>query len=86
MKYLEKKVHNPYRNASGIRVQVDAYVTFSNSTFRFNTVFTVVPLSDVPNCRSGVILGHHGFIDRLVYTQIPQAVLKRRGEHIKDDK
>lgn len=84
--YLQTKMHDPYRSASGTRVQVDAYIALSNSKFEFNTVFTVVPPSSVPNCRSGVILGQNGFINHLVYTQIPRSIMERRGEDIQADK
>ena len=84
MEYLGEKEHDPYRDQSGMKVQVDGYVAFSNNGFRFNSIFTVVPPSQVPNSRSGVILGQKGLIDRMVRTETPRKILKRRGEDIKD--
>ncbi|KIN05147.1 hypothetical protein OIDMADRAFT_17851 [Oidiodendron maius Zn] len=84
MEYLGEKEHDPYRDQSGMRVQVDGYVAFSNKEFRFNTIFTVVPPSQMPNSRSGVILGQKGLIDRMVRTETPREILKHRGEDVKD--
>ncbi|RDL41480.1 uncharacterized protein BP5553_01459 [Venustampulla echinocandica] len=77
--YLENPPHDPYRNESGTMVQLDAYVAFSNSEFRFNAVFTVVPV------RSGIVLGLSGFINRMVHTEIPYVVLKHNGEDIEEN-
>lgn len=82
--YLGEKEHDPYRDQSGMRVQVDGYLALSNSEFHFNAIFMVVPPSQVPNSRSGVILGQKGLIDRMVRTETPREILKHRGEDIKD--
>ena len=84
MEYLRGKEHEPYRDQLGMRVQVDGYLALSNNEFRFNTIFTVVPPSQIPNSRSGVILGQRGLIDRMVRTETPREILKHRGEDIKD--
>ena len=84
MEYLGEKEHDPYRGQSGMRVQVDGYAAFSNKEFRFNTIFTVVAPSQIPNSQSGVILSQKGLIDRMVRTETPREILKHRGEDVKD--
>lgn len=84
--YLDTPENDPYRDETGAVVQVDGYVALTNTGFKFQEViFRVVPPSMVPNSRSGVILGQRGFIDRIVYTATPRAILQSRGEEIGDD-
>lgn len=84
--YLDTPENDPYRDETGAVVQVDGYVALTNTGFKFQEViFRVVPPSRVPNSRSGVILGQRGFIDRMVHTATPRAILQRRGEEIGDD-
>jgi hypothetical protein len=77
--------NNPYRDNSGSMVQVQGYVAFSNSKFFFQSIFTVVPHSMVPNRRRGVILGQRCLMDHMDFRQVPRAILEGRGEELKED-
>jgi hypothetical protein len=77
--------NDPYRNDSGNIVQVQGYLALSNSRFFFESIFTIVPSSMVPNGRSGVILGQNCFMDRMDFRQIPRTILEGRGEKLKED-
>ena len=83
--YLNSSEHDPYRDASGVRVQIEGYLAFSNTPFTFNTYFTVVPASSVPNGRSGVILGQSGLLNRMMWTAVPRIILELRKEDVGDD-
>ena len=83
--YLQSSEHDPYRNASGLHVEVDGYLALTNAPVNFNTVFNVRPASSLPNGRSGVILGQGGFLNRMVWTSIPRIVLEMRGEDVGDN-
>ena len=84
--YLDRPEHDPYRSETGLVVQAEGYVALTNSGFNFKEViFKVMPPSELPNSRSGIILGQRGFIDRIVHTATPRAILQRRGEEIGDD-
>ncbi|KAI9769951.1 MAG: uracil DNA glycosylase [Geoglossum simile] len=83
--YLQSPEHDPYRHENGLFVQVDGYIALTNTAFVFGTVFHVRPARSLPNGRSGVILGHNGFLNRIVWTSIPRIILKRRGEDIGSD-
>ena len=72
--------NSPYRDDSGSMVQVQGYLAFSNSQFLFESIFTVVPHSMVPNRRSGVILGQRCLMDHMDFRQVPRAILEGRGE------
>ena len=39
--YLQSSEHDPYRDASGLHVQVDGYLALTNAPVNFNTVFNV---------------------------------------------
>lgn len=86
LEYLARSEHDPYRDESGTKVQVDGHLSFSNQAFYFNTVFTVVPQSSIPNSRSGIILGQHGFINRMEHTEIPREILRSGGQACGVDK
>ena len=77
--------NDPYRDDSGSRVQVQGYLALSNSQFFFESIFTVVPPSMVPNGRSGVILGQKCFMDHMEFRQVPRTILEGRGEELKED-
>lgn len=83
--YLQSSEHDPYRDASGLHVQVDGYLALTNAPVNFNTVFNVRLASSLPNGRSGVILGQSGFLNRMVWTSIPRIVLEMRGEDVGDN-
>jgi hypothetical protein len=84
LRYLGEPENDPYRNADGTRVQVDAYVGLSNTEFEFSLIFTVIPLSSAPNHRSGVILGQHGFFNAIVSSAVPRSILVHRGEEVEE--
>jgi hypothetical protein len=83
--YLNSSEHDPYRNVSGVRVQVDGYLALSNTRFTFNTYFVVMPASSVPNGRSGVILGQNGLLNRMMWTAVPRIILESRKKDVGDD-
>ena len=65
-----------------VGVHVDAVFSLSNKTFEISTIFRVLPSSDIPNKRTGIILGQHGFIERMMVETIPRSILLKRGEQI----
>ena len=81
--YLAQPEHDCYRSADGVRVQIDALITFSNQVLALSCVCVVVPRSAVPNSRVGILLGQHMCINKLVYKSVPQAILCARGESVK---
>ena len=84
--FLDLPVHGPYRNGKGgVGVQVDAVFSFSNTTIDIATMFMVYPTSAIPNQRSGVILGQHCFMDRMVAESIPRSILEKRGETLNEE-
>lgn len=80
--YLEQPENDCYRSADGIRVQIDALITFTNQVLALSCVCVVVPRSAVPTSRVGILLGQHMGINRMVYKSIPRAVLSARGESV----
>lgn len=82
--YLRDPVHDPYRNSNVPAVQVDASFGFSNSSISISTIFTVLPLSKIPNQRSGIILGQNAFINHILYRAVPRAILEAKGEHVEE--
>jgi hypothetical protein len=84
-KYLNSSEHDPYRDASGLRMQVEGYLALSNTPFTFDTYFTIVPASSLPNGRSGVILGQNGLLNRMAWTAVPRIILELRKEDVGDD-
>ena len=82
--FLDLEVHEQYRIHSNIGVQVDAVFSLSNKTFEISTIFLVLPSSNIPNKRTGIILGQHGFMDRMTVETIPRSILLKRGEQIEE--
>ncbi|KAI9780191.1 MAG: uracil DNA glycosylase [Candelina submexicana] len=82
--FLDLEVHEQYRMHSHVGVQVDAVFSLSNKTFEISTIFLVLPSSDIPNKRTGIILGQHGFMDRMMVETIPRSILLKRGEQIEE--
>lgn len=80
--YLAQPENDCYRSADGVRVQIDALITFSNQVLALSCVCVVVPRSAVPNSRVGILLGQHMCINKLVYKSVPQAILCARGESV----
>ena len=80
--FLQLKAHEAYKMRSNMGVQVDAMLSLSNRTFEISTIFLILPSSDIPNKRSGVILGQHGFLNRIMVETIPKSILLKRGEEV----
>lgn len=78
--YLTHPIYNPYRNDTGVKVQIDGEICFSNTILRINCICLVVPSSVMPNGRIGILLGQKGAIDRIIYKSVPRANLNARGE------
>ena len=76
--------HESYRMQSNFGVQVDAVFSLSNKILEISTIFIVLPSSDIPNGRMGIILGQHGFMDRMMVETIPRSILLKRGQEIED--
>lgn len=81
--YLKQPENDCYRSADGIRVQIDALITFTNQFLALSCVCAVVPRSAIPNCRAGIILcrTEHGHKQTGVQS-VPRAVLSARGESV----
>ena len=83
--FLDLAVHDHYRMDKGkLSVQVDGVFSLSNSIFDTATMFVVLPTSKIPNGRSGVILGQHFFMNRMIIETTPRPFLELRGEEIDD--
>lgn len=84
--FLNHSVHNPYRR-SGSRniVQVDALFGFSNHAVEISTIFLVLPLSHIPNRRSGIILGQQAFMEMMVVRCVPRYILIAKGEQVAEN-
>ena len=65
-------------------MQVDASFGFSNFSISISTIFTVLPLSRIPNQQSGIILGQSAFINHISYRAIPRAILEAKGEYVEE--
>lgn len=80
--FLDLEVHEQYRMDSHVGVQVDAVFRMSNKSFEISTVFLVLPSSHIPNNRTRIILGQHGFMDRMMVETVPRSILLKLGEHL----
>ena len=67
-----------YRDDSSSMVQVQGYLALSNEFFE--SIFTAIPHSMVPNRRSGVILDQRCLMDHMDFGQMPRAILEGCGE------
>lgn len=83
--FLDLGIHKDYRIPYFTGVQVDDIFSLSNTILEISTVFRVLPTSAIPNGRSGIILGQHGFIDRMIVETIPRSILVKRGEELDDN-
>lgn len=84
--FLNHSVHDPYRR-SGARniLQVNAWFRFSNHAAEISTIFTVLPVSHIPNSRSGIILGQQAFMAMMVVRCVPRYILIAKGEQVADN-
>ena len=63
----------------------NAVLSLSNNTFEISTAFLVLPSADIPNKRSGIILGQqHGFTNRIMVETIPKLILLKCGKEIEE--
>ena len=83
--YLKEHVHDQYRSFNSVTVQVQGCFAFSGADVQIETVFQVVPATDMPNSRAGVVLGQKAFMDCLAYRSVPRAVLLARGEEVDEN-
>ncbi|KAI9863674.1 MAG: uracil DNA glycosylase [Trichoglossum hirsutum] len=82
--YLRLEENAPYLQGNGSRVQVSASLRFSNGHITMAFIILVVPLDEMPNRFSGVLLGQRTFIDRLQFEMIPRNLLIAREQNIPD--
>lgn len=82
--YLQDPIHDPYRNSNLPAVRVDASFGFSNANISISTIFTVLPLSKIPNQRSGIILGQNAFMNHILFRAVPRAILEAKGEFVEE--
>ena len=85
LEYLQDDVHKEYRGPRGTQVACSIKLGFSNRAIDMHMIMLVTKRENIPNHRSGIILGQHAFLDRLSYTSSPAAVLNAKGEHIPDN-
>lgn len=85
MAFLHDPIHDSYRNHGVPSVQVDGSFSFSNTIITVNTIFTVLPLSKIPNQRSGIILGQHAFMNYIRFEAIPRTILVAKGELVEEE-
>ena len=85
LEHLKDPIHEPYKDPTGTRVQVSAYVAFSNTAVRIEAVFLVVPKRVVPNERVGVLLGQHSLINRTTHFMTSRDMLRAKGSEISDE-
>lgn len=83
MAYI-KKPDNEFPELAG-KVQVDATIALTGSTFSMSFLAFVVPAGTLPNDFKGVLLGQYTFLDQLHYEMIPQKVLHAFGTPIAED-
>lgn len=83
--YLKDPVHDPYRSASGTIVQVDASIALSNCPVVDEAVAMVLPASQMPNKRVGVLFGQASCIDRLSLRLVPRSILRAKGEEVSEE-
>jgi len=83
-RYLQDPINDPYRSADGVRVQMDAAICFSNSSFEINAIVLVIPKSVMPNERIGILFGQQQCIDHISYRSIPRCILNAKGENLEE--
>lgn len=77
-------IHDAYNSSDATMVQVDAALVFSDYTIQMARTFRVVPRSQVPNQRIGIILGQAACINNMVFTKIPRLFLMKDGQSVED--
>lgn len=66
-----KNHDNEFPELAG-KVQVDATIALTDSTFSMSFLAFIVPTGTLPNNFKGVLLGQYTFLDQLYYEMIPQ--------------
>jgi hypothetical protein len=79
---LKDPIHDAYRIVDGLRVQLLAFIEFSNSIIEIEAIATVVSNLDMLNGRVGILFGQRQCIDRIVYQSIPRSALLAKREDI----
>lgn len=64
---------------------MNAWFRFSNHAAEISTIVTVLPVSHIPNSRSGVILGQQAFMAMMVVRCVPRSILLAKGEQVADN-
>lgn len=83
--YLQDPINEPYWSPDGVRLQLEATITFSNSVVPINAVAVIVPRARIPNQHAGILFGQTLCIDQLVYRSVPRSILLARGEQIEEN-
>lgn len=83
--YLKDSVHDPYRSESGLRLQIEGNIVFTNCFIPIAAVALVVPTATIPNQRAGTLFGQTHCIDRLIHRSIPRCLLQAKGENVADN-
>lgn len=78
--YLKSSIYNPYRYNSKVCVQVNAYISFSNTLLKICCIYLVVPRTMVFNRGISMILKQNGPINRIIYNSVPKANLVAQGK------
>lgn len=68
-----------------ITVQLSCVISFSNETIQMTIPAVALPVFNIPNNRSGIILGQSGFINHMVVEAIPSKILELTGQKVEDD-
>ncbi|KAL0635975.1 uracil DNA glycosylase [Maublancomyces gigas] len=79
-----KSPDNEFPELAG-KVQVDATIALTGTTFSMSFLAFVVPAGTLPNNFKGVLLGQYTFLDQLHYEMIPRKVLHAFGTPIMED-
>ncbi|KAJ5092319.1 hypothetical protein NUU61_007189 [Penicillium alfredii] len=80
--HLKEPVYDPYRSTGGLVVQVETRIALSDHPVLSQAVACVVPTSQMPNERVGVLFGQSSCIDRFNLRLIPRRILEAKGEEI----
>jgi hypothetical protein len=82
--FLKDSRHDVYRSGDGLRLQMDAFIAFSNIPIDINAIVLVVPKSMMPNEHIGILFGQLQCIDCISYHSSPRRILQAKGEDIEE--
>jgi hypothetical protein len=81
--YLDDPMHDRHRFGTSVKVHVCAAFAFGDQApLDMDCIFTVVNKLNMPNQRSGIILGQHTLLESLQYRVVPRRVLQAQGRHV----